>query len=57
MTSFAEHLDAFYNARRDYGCSLEAKGYRTEGEQTVWEPQDPVDVEPFPGLKLRASLQ
>jgi hypothetical protein len=33
MSIFAERFDAFYNAGRDYGSYLEAKGKRQEGNR------------------------
>lgn len=60
MTSWAERFDAYFNARRDHDCYLEAKGYYNDNGVTRWEPTDPVDVEQQlqfgPGAMARGEL-
>lgn len=46
MTSFSERFDAYFNAQRDYNSYLEAKGYRAEGDRTLWEPTYEIDIAP-----------
>lgn len=44
--TFAQRFDAFYSARCDQNAYLAAKGYRAEGDRTLWEPTDYTDLEP-----------
>lgn len=43
--SFKDSFDSYANAQRDYACYFESKGYRAEGDYTVWEPQHEVEGE------------
>ena len=45
ISDFAAKFDSFYNARDDYRNYMEAKGYRSEGDYTVWEPNYEVDLD------------
>lgn len=46
ISDFASRFGSFYSARCDQRAYLEAKGYRAEGDRSVWEPQDYTDLEP-----------
>ncbi len=41
--SFKDSFDSYLSAKRDYACYLESKGYREEGDYTVWEPGEDND--------------
>ena len=46
ISDFGQRFDSFYSARYDLRCYNECKGYREEGDYTVWEPQYETDLEP-----------
>lgn len=46
LTDFAARFDSYYSTRFDLRLYHECSGYRYEGDYRVWEPTDPVDVEP-----------
>ncbi len=46
MITFAERLDSFLNAQRNYTNSLVTKGYYTDNSTIRWEPACPEEVEP-----------
>lgn len=45
ISDFAARFDSFYSASYDLRLYHEAKGYRQEGERTVWEPMYEVDLD------------
>lgn len=47
ISDFAARFDSYYSAQCDRRSYMEAKGYREEGDYTVWEPQYEVDLEPL----------
>ena len=46
ISDFAANFDSYRSAYEDMRLYLEAKGYRSEGYSTYWEPQHEVDLEP-----------
>jgi len=44
--NFAQRFDSYYAAIQSQNAYLEAKGYRAEGDRTLWQPQYEVNLEP-----------